>query len=446
MATVIQSRPRHVLTPLSPKKRTVLGNVTNIVRGFDVSATQQDGKGLSFSKPSLAKKPLGLSLSTTTNISKRPFCTIYDENSTTQAKRMKSQTSHPSCEENTIPKYALVTKPVSPVPSGIVVSKKKSGLNAPQTSLKRRTHVPSSSSASTIGSSGRSAAHSSAISRKDSLATLTTSPSKGIKRKIQKTVRRVDPPANLSKSGNDIGAASSIDGRLIATPVAKSGNTTAGTWRPGQPFPKSWMFDIHEDTLEETLTNLMYHGAGVLDISDEEDLKKGMSEADRVGKENIPPAPTEDRLAMPPPPAPGRGEESDMDSERTRSPLGDVDVEVFYPSLKKEREEAEILKKMKEEEKKNGMMQSKFAVIEEIVADYMKQKKETSSEDLSAAEVPLPADDEDDLEEEVQATAEDEEVKSVEVPKISVENCDFDDIISSQTRSMAEDELFDDDL
>ncbi|KAK6523633.1 hypothetical protein TWF281_001614 [Arthrobotrys megalospora] len=441
MATVISTQPRHVLTPLSPRKRTVLGNVTNIVRGLDATL---DGKGQSFSKSSLSKKPLGLSSSP----GKRPFYTIYDENApvnaSTQTKRMKSHLSPASCDENSIAKYALVTKPPTPSPSVPVVSKKKTANASSSTSsLKRRSHNPSaSSSASTIGSSGRPA-----LSRKDSLATL-SSPSKGIKRKIQKSVRRVDPPSHLSKSGKDI---ESIDGRLIATPVAKSGNATGNTWRPGQSFPKSWMFEIHEDTLEETLTNLMYHGAGTLDISDEEDWKK-CSEVDRIGKENIPPPPTEDQLAMPPPPAPRRDEFEIMEEERVRSPLGEADVEIFYPNLKKEREEAEKLKKMKQEEKKSCMMSSKFAIIGDIVEDYLKQQQDTVDV-LAAAAVPLPADDEEDeenLREEDAPAADKTEAGSLKptmkVPTISIENCDFDDVIDSQSRSLAEDELFGDDL
>ncbi|EPS35964.1 hypothetical protein H072_10586 [Dactylellina haptotyla CBS 200.50] len=447
MATVLSSQPRHVLTPLSPKRRTVLGNVTNIVRGLDAPTTF-DGKGFSYSKPSaLTKKPL---LSQTNG--KRSFYTIYDENSappssTTQHKRMKSHLSPTPCEENTIAKYALVTKPVSPVPSGIIVSKKKSNVPssaAPQ-SLKPRTHVTSSSSpAPTIGSSGRSAVHSSALSRKDSLASLSaTSPAKGIKRKIQKSVRRVDPPSHLSKSGSQGAEATgaSIDGRLIATPVTKTGNATATTWRPGQQFPKSWMFEIHEDTLEETLTNLMYHGAGTLDISDEEDQKKG-SELDRVGKENIPPAPTEDQLAMPPPPAPRREESSDdMDSERIRSPLGEADVEIFYPNLKKEREEAEKLRQMKAAQRKSGgMLTSKFAVIDSIVDDYLKHSKKAEDEVLdTAAAVPLPADDDED-----EAVPVADKVPAVVKAEAKVNAVEVDE--NTQTRSLAEDELFDDDL
>ncbi|KAK6337857.1 hypothetical protein TWF696_001335 [Orbilia brochopaga] len=445
MATTVISTPRPVLTPLSPRRRTVLGNVTNIVRGLEAATTALGSKGPKNS------------------LSKRPFCTIYDESAAAQSKRIKPQTplASASCggDENIV-RYALVTKPI-PVPSGIVVSKKKTAHHASQpvlgaSPLKRRHNLPSATA-----SPGRNAStHASAVTRKDSLATLSaTSPPKGIKRKIQKSVRRIDPPKSVSSPAATKNASTeSIDGRLMATPVSKAGNAAPGTWRPGQPFPKTWMFAIHEDTLEETLTNLMYHSAGVLDISDEEDLKKKCaSEVDRVGKENIPPPPTEDQLAMPPPPLPGSLEEG-MDAERVRSPLGEADVEIFYPNLKKEREEAEkrklasLAKKQaaqQQKQRKTGIMASKFAVIDNIVDDYLKAQKE--KEVLDAAAIPLPDDDDaEDQENQPAALAPAAEKKTKKsaraaAPTEDAEN-DENDEFASQTRALAEDELFDDEL
>ncbi|KAF3921139.1 hypothetical protein ABW21_db0201155 [Orbilia brochopaga] len=432
MATTLISTPRPVLTPLSPRRRTVLGNVTNIVRGLEAATTALSSK-----------------VPAKNSLSKRPFCTIYDESAAAQSKRIKPQTplSSVSCGDENIVRYALVTKPI-PVPSGIVVSKKKTVHHAAQPAsgaspLKRRHNLPSAST-----TSGRNAStHTSANARKDSLATLSaSSPPKGIKRKIQKSVRRIDPPKSVSSPAAVKNASpESIDGRLMATPVSKAGNAAPSTWRPGQPFPQNWMFAIHEDTLEETLTNLMYHGAGVLDISDEEDLKKKCaSEVDRVGKENIPPPPREDQLAMPPPPLPGSLDEG-MDAERVRSPLGEADVEIFYPNLKKEREEAEKLKlaslakkqqARQERQRKTGIMASKFAVIDNIVDDYLKAQKE--KEVLDAAAVPLPDDENDDQENQPAAPAAGKSRRSV-TPEAS-------DEFATQTRALAEDELFDDEL
>ncbi|RJE17417.1 hypothetical protein PHISCL_10246, partial [Aspergillus sclerotialis] len=49
--------------------------------------------------------------------------------------------------------------------------------------------------------------------------------------------------------------------------------------------PASWFFDIHEDSEQDEMTNLMQHSTCVLDISDDE----GKQSSDGRGKENIPP-------------------------------------------------------------------------------------------------------------------------------------------------------------
>lgn len=55
-------------------------------------------------------------------------------------------------------------------------------------------------------------------------------------------------------------------------------------------MPKSWFFDIHEDTPEQEATNLMEHSACTLDISSDDDCEtKRMNEEMERGKENIPP-------------------------------------------------------------------------------------------------------------------------------------------------------------
>lgn len=55
-------------------------------------------------------------------------------------------------------------------------------------------------------------------------------------------------------------------------------------------LPKSWFFEIHEDTPEEEATNLMEHSAVCLDISSDDDCETKRKDEDRErGKENIPP-------------------------------------------------------------------------------------------------------------------------------------------------------------
>lgn len=55
-------------------------------------------------------------------------------------------------------------------------------------------------------------------------------------------------------------------------------------------MPKGWFFEIHEDTPEQEAANLMEHSASVLDISSDDDVDtKQRNEEQERGKENIPP-------------------------------------------------------------------------------------------------------------------------------------------------------------
>jgi hypothetical protein len=54
--------------------------------------------------------------------------------------------------------------------------------------------------------------------------------------------------------------------------------------------PKSWFFDIHEDTPDQEASNLLQHSASVLDISSDDDCSTAAAKmAMERGKENIPP-------------------------------------------------------------------------------------------------------------------------------------------------------------
>jgi hypothetical protein len=54
--------------------------------------------------------------------------------------------------------------------------------------------------------------------------------------------------------------------------------------------PKSWFFEIHEDTPDQEASNLLQHSASVLDISSDDDCSTAAAKmAMERGKENIPP-------------------------------------------------------------------------------------------------------------------------------------------------------------
>jgi hypothetical protein len=95
--------------------------------------------------------------------------------------------------------------------------------------------------------------------------------------------------------------------------------------------PASWFFDIHVDSEQEEMTNLMQHSTGVLDISDDESKT---STADDRGKENVPPA----ELGIDLPrsrevtallEAAAARKTSKM--EEDRAPLGELNAADYYP-------------------------------------------------------------------------------------------------------------------
>ncbi|KAJ5197543.1 hypothetical protein N7449_008022 [Penicillium cf. viridicatum] len=76
--------------------------------------------------------------------------------------------------------------------------------------------------------------------------------------------------------------------RGVARPFSLASVLAQSTTPKPAPAPKapaSWSFDIHVDTEQEEMTNLMQHSTTVLDISDDE----GKSDTSTRGKENIPP-------------------------------------------------------------------------------------------------------------------------------------------------------------
>ncbi|CAI6296856.1 unnamed protein product [Periconia digitata] len=106
--------------------------------------------------------------------------------------------------------------------------------------------------------------------------------------------RRVDPPSFSTQSSPALPF--SIDAALSGTIpnyTPKSTQATPITTPSHTPvvdesMPKSWFFEIHEDTQEQEAANMMEHSAAVLDISSDDDFETKQLNEDR-GKENVPP-------------------------------------------------------------------------------------------------------------------------------------------------------------
>ena len=94
-----------------------------------------------------------------------------------------------------------------------------------------------------------------------------------------------------------------------------------------ESIPKGWMFDIHEDTADEELGNLMQHSTRTLDISDDESRRAAK---DDRGKENIPPGLEHTNSVSPPAIGVAAISRKDAMTEEIRSPLGDLDAKEFY--------------------------------------------------------------------------------------------------------------------
>jgi hypothetical protein len=100
---------------------------------------------------------------------------------------------------------------------------------------------------------------------------------------------------------------------------------------PKPKGPASWFFDIHVDSEQEEMTNLMQHSTGVLDISDDESK---ISTADDRGKENVPPAElgidlprSREVIALVEAAATRKAGKMEED----RSPLGELNAADYYP-------------------------------------------------------------------------------------------------------------------
>jgi hypothetical protein len=134
---------------------------------------------------------------------------------------------------------------------------------------------------------------------------------------------RVDPPS----FGLGNGLPFSIDAALSGTVSSYQPEPQAvAVPTIEESMPGGWMFNIHEDTPDEEMGNLMEFSTQTLDISDDESK---LAERDERGKENIPPV---DYPSMPTAVMTGYrpATRKDLMTDEPRAPLGDLDAAEFY--------------------------------------------------------------------------------------------------------------------
>lgn len=151
------------------------------------------------------------------------------------------------------------------------------------------------------------------------------------RRRTSAPFSRVDPPS----FSLDNAAPFSLDAALKGTipsynrPKAAARNVLSAIDEP--EGKASWFFDIHEDTPEQEMTNLLQHSTCVLDISSDEESEQKARRENEEGrdKENIPPADDVSQTSARNAPRLGA---DDMVVEKERVALGEMNTADFYPT------------------------------------------------------------------------------------------------------------------
>ncbi|KAI1479704.1 hypothetical protein F4774DRAFT_113815 [Daldinia eschscholtzii] len=156
-------------------------------------------------------------------------------------------------------------------------------------------------------------------------------------RQRTKAFSRVNPPSFGSSSASS--APFSLDAALkgtIPSYTGRNGSSSTksssssldlGSLHEGE-MKQSWFFDIHEDTPEQEMTNLLQHSTCVLDISSDEESETRRQRERAEGKENVPPVDDVSQTSRPRASRPAADDE--MMFEKERNPLGEMNVREYY--------------------------------------------------------------------------------------------------------------------
>ncbi|KAI1640588.1 hypothetical protein F4809DRAFT_397201 [Biscogniauxia mediterranea] len=135
-------------------------------------------------------------------------------------------------------------------------------------------------------------------------------------------------PSYASRSNK----ASSSSSRKVSSSSSSSSKSVDFSSLHEPEMKSSWFFDIHEDTPEQEMTNLLQHSTCVLDISSDEESETRRQRERAEGKENVPPADDVSQTTSRP-----RARRADVDVdadamvvEKERRPLGEMDVKEYY--------------------------------------------------------------------------------------------------------------------
>ncbi|KAH8880554.1 hypothetical protein GQ53DRAFT_627339, partial [Thozetella sp. PMI_491] len=225
-------------------------------------------------------------------------------------------------------------------PSAFVLTKAVSTPSIPQPSSPPQAASTSSRPRSFLQPKSPAAKLNTSISSPSLTAPAGRSPTRGSKRigiLSKRRTARVAPPA--FGLGGGAAAPFSLDAALKGTIPSYGGRSASSSISSAlssgslqEPELKSsWFFDIHEDTPEQEMTNLLQHSTCTLDISSDEESEQRASRERAEGrdKENIPPADDVSQTSRAVRGAAATSED-DMMIEKARGPLAEMNAADYY--------------------------------------------------------------------------------------------------------------------
>lgn len=150
------------------------------------------------------------------------------------------------------------------------------------------------------------------------------------RRRTAGSFARVDPPSFQLDASTPFSLDAALKGTISGYEAKpKATKSTSSALLESSDMKASWFFDIHEDTPEQEMTNLLQHSTCVLDISsDEESERKATLErAEGRDKENVPPVDDVSQTSARRAP---RLSTEDMVVEKERVALGEMNTADFY--------------------------------------------------------------------------------------------------------------------
>ncbi|MCJ1473544.1 hypothetical protein MMC13_002195 [Lambiella insularis] len=137
--------------------------------------------------------------------------------------------------------------------------------------------------------------------------------------------RRINPPSYGLLNGPPFSIDAALSGTVSSYKPEPVQVITLPTLEDS--VPKTWLFDIHEDTIGDVVNNVVSFTAKTLDISDDEGRR---AEKNDRGKENVPPPDYPSSSVAPTVGSARPVSRNDMMTDEARTPLGSLDAVEFY--------------------------------------------------------------------------------------------------------------------